>query len=396
PVHKPKGVVFGETIVYDGERCIMCTRCIRVCDELAQDPVLDMRQRGNRNEIVLSPGRELDHDYSLMTEHVCPVGALTSSHFRFKARVWFLRTGRTICQGCATGCNAYLDYDPRDNKPYRYRPRDNEEVNGYWMCDSGMLSYPEAHENRLLTARVGGDDASLTEALGAAKRQFEGHGAEPGRVGVVLSARHSLEDNFALAWIAKRFLNVEQVFISARADGRGDDILQSADHNSNRAGVAHATGLVGLDAARPLAELPEAIEKGGLQFVIALGADADGIDAGVLKAALGKLKGYISIASHESPLSAVAHIALPASSWAEARGTYINRKGMHQRADAVLEPYGDAFPGWQLAIALARALGYDVTWKNRGDLEQAMLEASAPAKQDEGDVSDAPTDGAPS
>src|SRR5690606_742590 len=115
-VHKPKAVVFGETIVYDAERCIMCTRCIRVSDEVAHDPVLDMRQRGNRNEIVLSPGRTLDHNYTLMTEHVCPVGALTSQQFRFKARVWFLRPGRTVCQGCATGCNGYLDYDPRDNK----------------------------------------------------------------------------------------------------------------------------------------------------------------------------------------------------------------------------------------------------------------------------------------
>jgi NADH-quinone oxidoreductase subunit G len=109
PVHKPKGVVFGPTIVYDAERCIVCTRCVRVCDELAHDPVLDERQRGNLTEIVVSPGRQLDHDYTLMTEHVCPVGALTSRDFRFKARVWFLRGARTICTGCATGCNAYLD-----------------------------------------------------------------------------------------------------------------------------------------------------------------------------------------------------------------------------------------------------------------------------------------------
>ena len=64
PVHKPKGVRFGETIVYDAERCVMCTRCIRFCDEVAGDHVLDMRERGNKNEIVLAPGRELDHRYT--------------------------------------------------------------------------------------------------------------------------------------------------------------------------------------------------------------------------------------------------------------------------------------------------------------------------------------------
>ncbi len=152
PVHKPKGVVFGPTIVYDGERCVMCTRCVRFMAEVAKDPVLDMRERGNLNEIVVSPGRQLDGHYTFMTEHVCPVGALTTKDFRFKARVWFLRTAKSVCQGCATGCNAHLDYDPRYNKAYRYRPRDNEAVNKYWMCDEGMLSYKEAHEGRLLEA----------------------------------------------------------------------------------------------------------------------------------------------------------------------------------------------------------------------------------------------------
>ena len=92
PVHKPKAVVFGPTIVYDAERCVMCTRCIRFMAEVAKDPVLDMRERGNLNEIVVAPGRQLDGHYTFMTEHVCPVGALTTKDFRFKARVWFLKT----------------------------------------------------------------------------------------------------------------------------------------------------------------------------------------------------------------------------------------------------------------------------------------------------------------
>jgi NADH-quinone oxidoreductase subunit G len=111
-IHMPKAVEFGPTIVYDAERCIVCTRCVRFCDEVVGDPVLDKRERGNLGEIVLSPGRQLDHAYTLMTEHVCPVGALTAKDFRFKARVWFLRSVRSVCQGCATGCNAYTDFDP--------------------------------------------------------------------------------------------------------------------------------------------------------------------------------------------------------------------------------------------------------------------------------------------
>ena len=155
PVHKPKGVRFGPTIVYDAERCIMCTRCIRVCDEVAKDHVLDMRERGDKTEIILAPGRELDHKYTLMTEHVCPVGALTSRDFRFKARVWFLKSGQGVCTGCATGCNTHVDYDPRYGKVYRLRPRDNADVNGYWMCDDGMMTYARQDTDRWMMATAG-------------------------------------------------------------------------------------------------------------------------------------------------------------------------------------------------------------------------------------------------
>jgi len=384
PVHKPKGVVFGETIVYDGERCIMCTRCIRVCEEVANDPVLDMRERGNRNEICVSPGRELDHDYSLMTEHVCPVGALTSSHFRFKARVWFLRTGRTVCQGCATGCSAYLDYDPRDNKPYRYRPRDNAQVNEYWMCDEGMLSYPEVYEDRLLTALVGADDATITEALDAAKRQLAGHADDTSKVAVVLSARHSVEDNFALGLVAKQYLDKSDVFVARRPDGRGDDILMNEDKNSNTAGVKEVCELLDLGEPRPFSALLKSVEAGDTSYVISLGSDVDvsdveGDEEVDLRAALSGLKGFVAICTHEGPLARTAHIALPACTFAETRGTFVNVDGIRQVTDAVVKPHGQSFPAWQLAVALARTLGYEIDWKSRADLEQAMLEKQAPA-----------------
>src|SRR5689334_8752762 len=236
-VHKAKAQVFGPKIVYDAERCIVCTRCIRVSDEIAKDPVLSIRERGNLGEVVVSPGRQLDHDYTLMTEHVCPVGALTSSDFRFKARVWFLRSARTICQGCATGCNAFLDYDPRNNTAYRHRPRDNEQVNKYWMCDEGMLSYRRAREDRHLSALVGGEDAGIADALDAAKEQLQGLRDDPDRVAIILSAQHSVEDNFALLTLARTYLGSVDFFVSGKPLGRGDAILMNEDKNPNTRGV---------------------------------------------------------------------------------------------------------------------------------------------------------------
>jgi hypothetical protein len=127
-VHKPKGVRFGPTIVYDAERCIMCTRCIRVCDELAGDHVLDMRERGNKNEITVAQGRELEGDYTLMTEHVCPVGALTQQRLPLQGarvvpqepggRLLRLRHGLQHARRLRPALRrqrAYRDDRPRDN-----------------------------------------------------------------------------------------------------------------------------------------------------------------------------------------------------------------------------------------------------------------------------------------
>ncbi len=183
----PKAVVFGPTIVYDAERCIVCTRCVRVSEELAKDPVLSVRERGNLNEIVVAPGRQLDHPYTLMTEYVCPVGALTSIDFRFKARVWFLRQARSVCTGCATGCNSFSDFDPRNQKVYRYRPRENLAVNKFWMCDDGMLDHRRIHDGRVLDARVGGASAALPAALAKAAEILSRASADT--TAVVLSAR---------------------------------------------------------------------------------------------------------------------------------------------------------------------------------------------------------------
>ena len=374
-VHKPKGVVFGPTIVYDAERCIVCTRCVRVASEIAKDPVLSIRERGNLGEVVVSPGRQLDNDYTLMTEHVCPVGALTSSDFRFKARVWFLRSARSVCQGCATGCNAFVDYDPRNNTPYRYRPRENMQVNKYWMCDEGMLSYSRAVDGRLLSALVGGEDATIAEALDAAKEQLKGHSDDASKIAIVLSAQHSNEDNFALMTLAKTFLSAKSFFLSGRPLGRGDAILMSEDKNPNTHGVMQ---LAGETAPRPMAELIDAIGKGKFQYAIALGSELE-IDAMQARMVLGKLRGLVTIATHDGPLAKASHIALPSCSWVEVEGTYVNRQGLAQRSERALQARGDAQPGWAIIAQLGRALGYAIGWKSLADLRRAM-QATQPAQ----------------
>jgi NADH-quinone oxidoreductase subunit G len=338
PVHKPKAVRFGPTIVYDAERCIMCTRCIRFCDEIAHDHVLDMRERGNRNEIVVSPGRELDHRYTLMTEHVCPVGALTSRDFRFKARVWFLRSVSSVCNGCATGCNTFMDFDPRTQKVERLRPRDNLQVNDYWMCDDGMMTYKRLYEQRMVHGRVGrGADAQsvpVEHAAGQAAVLLAALiGSQQGeKIGVVLSAQHSTEDNAALVKFAERSLGATALYLAAQGGWEGDNILRDADNNPNRAGVQQAAG-------RPLASLSQLAldaQQGKVTAVIALGWAAD--EPGADLTAIEKLETVISLTSHQGSLPNAASVVIPVAAHGEVAGSFINRKGIAQSFQAAVKP----------------------------------------------------------
>ena len=176
-----------------------------------------------------------------MTEHVCPVGALTTKDFRFKARVWFLRTAASVCQGCATGCNAHLDYDPRYNKAYRYRPRDNEKVNKFWMCDEGMLTYKEAHDGRVLEAdgrrRV---DGRRRSALEEAKTLFAGRARRSRSASSC--QRAALARGQLGAARARRGCSSGRRASTGRAapDGYEDTILIHRDKNPNTRGRAAA------------------------------------------------------------------------------------------------------------------------------------------------------------
>ncbi|MFO0695608.1 MAG: 2Fe-2S iron-sulfur cluster-binding protein [Polyangiales bacterium] len=370
PVHKPKGVRFGPTIVYDAERCIMCTRCIRVCNEVAKDPVLDMRERGNKNEIVLAPGRQLDHAYSLMTEHVCPVGALTSRDFRFKARVWFLKSAPSVCGGCATGCNAHVDFDPRNGKVYRLRPRDNEAVNKFWMCDDGMMSYRRQDEDRVLTAFVGrGDErvpAFVDEGLAAATEAFQGVAKD--RIAVVLSAAHSTEDNHVAARLAKQ-LGTAHVYLAAAPGWAGDAVLRNADANPNRAGaLAAAAGL----EPKPLSALLADVASGAVQGVVALGSvSEESLEA---LSPLAKLTAFVSVATHVGALPATASVVLPAATHFETNGTFVNAKGMAQRFRRAVTAPVDVEPAWHVLARLGHRLGVKLDYTRledvRGELER--------------------------
>lgn len=145
---KPKRTQLGPRVTLDDERCVLCSRCIRFCQEVAKDDVLGFVDRGSYSTLTCYPGKELTNNYSLNTVDICPVGALTSTDFRFKMRVWFLKQSNSICTESSVGANTVVW--SREGVIYRITPRQNDEVNDTWMADSGRILYKEVQSgNRL-------------------------------------------------------------------------------------------------------------------------------------------------------------------------------------------------------------------------------------------------------
>ena len=144
---------WGPNVLYDAERCIKCSRCIRFAQEIARQDVLTFIQRGDHVTIKLFEDTQFDNPYSMNVRDICPVGALTSPDFRFKSRVWDMSFNDSICPGCARGCNIKIGV--RNNEILRLEPKTNMYVNKYWMCDYGRLTqYPFVNKDRITEPKI--------------------------------------------------------------------------------------------------------------------------------------------------------------------------------------------------------------------------------------------------
>jgi NADH-quinone oxidoreductase subunit G len=322
--------------------------------EVAKAPQLGVAERGNESFITTFPGQPLDSKYSGNVVDICPVGALTSTDFRFRGRVWFMSSARSICTGCSRGCNTFLDY--LSDTTYRYRPRENEAVNQEWMCDDGRLTYKPLNQGRVLKARQGraAQGAEVDpEAAVAAAAQALSRQAKAGTLGVLLSPVASLEDLLAAATVAKDVLGAKEVFVGGRADGWQDDFLKRADQNPNRKGLELVAQALGL-AVRTAVDLGAAVAAGKVKGVWAVGAE---LPDAVVAAKIAAAEDLVVQATNDGPLAAAATVLLPAAPHAEMDGTFVNFEGKAQRFEMAYFPRGQARPHWAIAAAIATALG---------------------------------------
>ncbi len=373
-VHKPKQVDLGPRILLDAERCILCSRCIRFTREIVGDDALGIINRGSYSAISNYPGRPFDHNYTLNTVDICPVGALTSKDFRFQMRVWFLKENPGLCASCGTGCNLLVG--SRENRIYRFTPRRNDAVNSCWMCDAGRLNYrwigrddrlrdferqpaPGHREKREPAAAI----AEIGDRLAT---------AAPGSVAIVASARQTNEELYLLKKLAAKFNALTD---SVPRTGEADRLLVSADRNPNTNG-ARLIGLCPAEVGTRLPRIAEGIRAGTIRTLIVFGEDVT--RCGIGPDLLEKLELLVVSDILPNATTARAHHLVPGCAHVEKPGSFVNVHGHLQRFFKAVEPPGKATPEAEFLRAwVQRVTGEDLPGTAEGLFEKMAADVPA-------------------
>ena len=327
-VHKPKRVELGPNVLLDTERCIMCSRCVRFCDEIAKKPQLTFSQRGDHVELTTFPGEQLDNPYAMNTIDICPVGALTSREFRFKARVWEMSATESVCPGCSRGCNIFVWV--RNNEILRLTPRFNSDVNDYWMCDAGRLtSFRQVNaDTRLKSPQMRKDqelaEVGWDEAIARAASELKTF--RKSEIAMIASPHSTNEDIYLLQKFAHEILGTRQLaFRTHEVVGDQDDLLIRSDKTPNTRGAV----TLGIPGGAAFEGIIRGIREGQIKalYVVEDNIAADPAIAQLLT----KLELLVVHFSNENETTRAADVVLPCSTFAERNGTYTNFQGRVQR-----------------------------------------------------------------
>jgi NADH-quinone oxidoreductase subunit G len=342
----------GPLIRFVGNRCIVCTRCVRFTEEVTGTGELGVVGRGAMSWIDTFPGVALDNPLSGCVADLCPVGALLDRDSLHTTRVWLLRGTESVCGRCATGCN--VNVETWKDEVRRLTPRENQAVNRWWMCDAGRLSYKEAHApTRVARARVQGDDAPFGDALTRAVDEVK---KAQGQVVGLTTGFATNEELFLLrALVGKGPIAVE--FAPAGDTFRTKDGFEiSTDKNPNRRGVEAVLGLGAEQVAGGEEAVIAALESGKVGLAVVHDAVPGGAPwSPSLLAALAKAPALIVIAHDDFAGAPRATVLFPAMHWTEKEGTLVNGRGRVQRLRAAVPPPGDARLDLEVLQELARA-----------------------------------------
>jgi NADH-quinone oxidoreductase subunit G len=338
---------FGPDVLYVPNRCILCTRCVRFMEDVAETPVLNVSERGDRAYIGIDPGERLDHPWSGNVVDLCPVGSLISKDFLHKARAWDLDKTPSICPGCTQGCNMMID--TRDGVVVRLRPRPNLEVNRHFMCDVGRADYRWMNRGDRVEVPLARDQGKLhpldwDRALARLAELIRG---ASGPAVILASGRASTE---SLGWVSQ-LARGREVTAAIRVPLADEAPLPGVPNLALRR--ERAANLQGARLAGYTAAWSDAISRlDGAGLVILLDVELEAAEA----ERLARSGAVVALQTVEADWFGSAAMILPITAMAEENGTFVNRDQRAQRFSQAKAAPGMSRPAWWIAAEVVALL----------------------------------------
>lgn len=352
-----------DRIMYDANRCIMCTRCVRFTDEVTKTRELGTTGRGFRKKISVFPGKTLDNELAGNVIDICPVGALLPKDTLHEERVWYMKFTDSVCSLCSTGCNITVGVDPRKGEVSRIRPRINQEVNGHWICDRGRFDYKEVQESTRLKDPIMKSDgdyeiASWENAIncvGARLSAVKSGGA--GACAVAGSARLTNEEMFLAAKLSSALGDCPAICAAGTEKIEKKFDLVSNDPYPNSGG---ARNLMTQANGNGTKAAMDSLLAGGINTLVVIEADLFEMVSGHEKYALSRVLEKISFLAvidyRLTETARYAHVILPAASPYEKNGTFTNDAGRVQRIRKAIPPPGNAKSACEILCMIGERL----------------------------------------
>ncbi len=393
--HAKKHQEWGPNVIFDAERCIACSRCVRFAKEIANQDVLTFVQRGDHVTIELFDGTLWDNPYSMNVIELCPVGALTSSDFRFSSRVWEMSFNPSVSPSDGSGANVFLGV--KNNEILRVQPRTNMNPNKYWLSDEARLNFIDyVNKNRITNPKVrtGGllVDVSWDEATMQVANELRNY--SPHSTMILSSALATNESNYAAKLFAQEVLGTQNIdYFEYIDESKNDDLIGNSDCRPNTKGAfsVGARNSSGVSAT----ELVENINNGNIKALILV--EDDIAEHQELISVLDNLDLLILLGyNNNTELYSKADFILPAATYAETEGTFTNTNDRVQHFSPALvtkenlrhmgmkmsrwDAFGSANDrwtrhelrscrsSWRILCSIAKEMGKDFGWKKSEDV----------------------------
>jgi len=389
-------VDFGPTLMLNRQRCILCTRCVRFMRDVEGDAQINIIDRGYGSEIATFQEQGVHSLNSGNLVDICPVGAITTRDYRFKARPWDNpNAADTICTFCAKGCSttAWIKAKPewaKGSRLIRFTPRFNPDVNSYWMCDIGRFDYHWIEGEDRLRRPLMRDPNGLQQPLAwhdvmskLAERFTSAGQANPDGVRFLLSAHASHEEYFLFRRLTEELLGTtgpNPITVSWRLAAKSQPpqtkfVVPAVDApNVNGARIfGLVPGQIGdPQLAADVSVLRTSVEAGQVSVLYVFDPGPEGSIGDTQWIVQARLNGSLPLLIVQgvlfTDLARAADFVLPGASAVEKEASYTNEQGRLQGTSRAIPTPGEAMEDWQILARLAATLGLSFDYETGRDV----------------------------